>query len=112
MGRHILTREEMDQPIDDVVAVTGNWTKYGAIYNIPFRSLQARATANLLTAGRCISVDHRAHHATKEIPACFATGEAAGTAASLALQHGATFDALDVASLQARLRSAGAYLGQ
>lgn len=112
VGRHVLSREEMDQPIDDVVAVTGNWTKYGAIYNIPFRSLQARATTNLLTAGRCISVDHRAHHATKEIPACFATGEAAGTAASLALQHGATFDALDVASLQARLRSAGAYLGR
>ena len=102
----------MDQPIADVVAVTGNWTKYGATYNIPFRSLQARATSNLLTAGRCISVDHRTHHATKEIPACFATGEAAGTAAALALQHGVAFEALDAGSLQTRLRAAGAYLGR
>ena len=37
---------------------------------------------NLLVAGRCISVDHRVHHATKEIPACMATGEAAGIAAA------------------------------
>ena len=111
VGRYMLTREDMDQPpFDDTIATTGNWTKYGAIYHIPFRSICARETANLLVAGRCMSSDHRAHHSTKEIPPCFATGEAAGQAAALALQHGAAPVDVDVSSLQAKLRDAGAIL--
>lgn len=110
-GRYVVSRDDMDTAFDDIVAVTGHWTKYGATYAIPYRALLARETDNLLAAGRCISVDHRAHHATKEIPACFATGEAAGAAAALALQHGATPAGVDVGSLQRHLRAAGAYLG-
>ncbi len=109
-GRYVLTREDMDRPFDDVVAVTGNWTKYGAIYNIPYPSLLPPGLDNLLVAGRCISVDHRAHHATKEIPACFATGEAAGTAAALALQRGQPPAGLAVKPLQEKLLAAGALL--
>ena len=111
VGRHVLTRDEMDQPRDDAVAITGHWTKYGSTYEIPWGSLLASNTSNLAVAGRCISVDHRTHHATKEIPACFATGEAAGTGAAMALQLGVPLGKLDVQSLRAKLRSAGAYLG-
>ena len=32
VGRHVLSREEMDRPLPDAVAVTGHWTKYGALY--------------------------------------------------------------------------------
>jgi hypothetical protein len=111
VGLHQLSREEMDRPMDDVVAVTGHWTKYGAIYEIPWRSLLARGTANLAVAGRCISVDHRVHHATKEIPACFATGEAAGVGAVLALEGDGPLAAVAIGTLQSRLRAAGAWLG-
>ncbi|MBI5949917.1 MAG: FAD-dependent oxidoreductase [Chloroflexi bacterium] len=111
-GRYVLSREDMDAPpFDDTIAVTGNWTKYGAVYNIPYRSLLPPGADNLVAAGRCISADHRAHHSTKEIPPCFATGEAAGTAAALALQHGAAPAAVDVQSLRAKLRAAGAFVG-
>jgi hypothetical protein len=110
-GRYILRREDMDtEPFADTIAVTGNWTKYGAVYNIPYRSLLAPGVDNLLTAGRCISVDHRAHHSTKEIPPAFATGEAAGLGAALALQHGRQPADVDVTSLQAKLAAGGAYL--
>lgn len=111
VGRYMLTREDMDQPpFADTIAVTGNWTKYGALYHIPYRALLGQCNDNLLVAGRCISADHRAHHSTKEIPPCFATGEAAGTAAALALQHNAPPAAVDVGSLRTALRAAGAYL--
>jgi glycine/D-amino acid oxidase-like deaminating enzyme len=111
VGRYVLRREDMDAaPFDDTIAVTGNWTKYGAIYNIPYRSLLPQGTDNLLAAGRCISADHRAHHSTKEIPACFATGEAAGVGAALALQHGTSPAAADVGSVRRALRAAGVYL--
>jgi hypothetical protein len=97
-------------PFEDTIAVTGNWTKYGAIYNIPYRSLLAAGTENLLVAGRCISVDHRAHHATKEIPPAFATGEAAGVAAACALSEGVPAVDVDTRGVQRKLRAVGAYL--
>jgi hypothetical protein len=109
-GRRVLTRADMDRPFGDAVAVTGHWTKYGAWYQIPYPCLLAAELPNLLVAGRCISVDHRTHHATKEIPACMATGEAAGTAAALALRAGVEPADLDVATLRGRLREQGAIL--
>jgi glycine/D-amino acid oxidase-like deaminating enzyme len=110
VGRYVLRREDLDQPFDDVIAVTGHWTKYDCTYQIPYRSLLPQRVTNLLAAGRCISVDHRAHHATKEIPACFATGEAAGIAATLALRRNASLAAVDVPELQRALVKAGAWL--
>ncbi|MCH8025176.1 MAG: FAD-dependent oxidoreductase [Chloroflexi bacterium] len=109
-GRYVLQRDDLDKPFDDVVAVTGHWTKYDCTYQIPYRSLLPQRTANLLAAGRCISVDHRAHHATKEIPACFATGEAAGVAAALSLSRSVALADLDVSELQRALVKAGAWL--
>ena len=110
IGEYVLQRDDMDRPIDDAIALTGHWTKYGALYWIPYRSLLPQELSNLLVAGRCISVDHRTHHATKEIPPCMATGEAAGTAAAMAVHAGITPKAIDVTALRSRLRERGAIL--
>jgi len=110
LGRRVLAREEEGRILEDGVALTGHWTKYGALYSIPYGCLLARELPNLLVAGRCISVDHRVHHATKEIPACFATGEAAGAAAALAFRDGIAPAQLDVAKLRAHLLEARAIL--
>jgi glycine/D-amino acid oxidase-like deaminating enzyme len=110
VGQHVLTREEMNQPADDAICVTGHWTKYDAVYAIPYRSLLPRERRNLLAAGRIISVDHRVHHATKEIPACMAVGEAAGRAAALALDKGGDVTAVDPQTLRELLREGGALL--
>ncbi|MFQ5473544.1 MAG: FAD-dependent oxidoreductase, partial [Dehalococcoidia bacterium] len=111
LGEYVLGRDDLNSPFDDVVARTGHWTKYDCVYNIPYRSLLPQKLNNLLVAGRCISVDHRAHHATKEIPACMATGEAAGTAAALAARGSVGVREISVPELQKRLRDRGAILG-
>lgn len=110
LGEYVLARDDLDATFDDVIARTGHWTKYDCVYNIPYRSLLPRALDNLLVAGRCISADHRAHHATKEIPPCMATGEAAGAAAAIAASDGVSVRSVDVAALQKRLRDQGAIL--
>jgi hypothetical protein len=108
VGQRVLQRSEMDRALDDAVAATGHWTKYGATYDIPYGALLPREIDNLLVAGRCISVDHQVHHATKEIPACMATGEAAGVAAALCLERGVAPATLAVDELRARLEAGGA----
>jgi hypothetical protein len=63
-----------------------------------------------LVAGRNISVDHRVHHATKEIPCCLAVGEAAGKAAAMACAATAAVHEVDTAELKQALSAAGAIL--
>jgi len=109
-GRYVLSREDMDRPHEDAIAITGHWTKYGALYWIPYRSLLSNELQNLIVAGRCISVDHPTHNATKEIPACMATGQAAGTAAALAVSGHVAPAVLDATTLQRTLEQQGAIL--
>ncbi len=108
VGRTVLTHSDRQKPLPGAVAITGHWTKYGAVYAIPYGCLLARELENLLVTGRCISADHRTHNATKEIPPCFATGEAAGSAAVLSLEHGGRVADVPVEILRARLRARGA----
>ena len=57
-------------------------------YTIPFRCLVPADIKNLLVAGRCISGTSEAAASYRVIPCCIATGQAAGTAAAMALQEG------------------------
>ena len=107
-GEYVLARDDADRDFADAIAVTGNWTKYATTYSIPYRSLLPRGLDNLLVAGRCISVDHRVHHATKEIPPCMATGEAAGIAAAISAASRQPVSQVAVDELRAKLRARGA----
>jgi glycine/D-amino acid oxidase-like deaminating enzyme len=110
-GRYVLGRRDQGAAFDDAIALTGDWVRYGDTYEIPYRCLVPQQTEQLLVAGRCISSDHRVHQATKEIPPCFATGEAAGLAAALSADSGVATSEIDVGLLRARLRQAGAIVG-
>ncbi|HET8631777.1 MAG TPA: FAD-dependent oxidoreductase [Thermomicrobiales bacterium] len=81
-------------------------------YQIPYRCLVPLGVDNLLVAGRSISATHEALAATRVMPPCFALGEAAGTAAALALEHRTTPRRLDAALLRRALARQGAYLGE
>ena len=54
---------------------------------IPYRSLLPVSTNGLLAAGRNLSADTKSHAALREIPECWAMGEAAGVAATLAIDE-------------------------
>ncbi|KOY17286.1 FAD-dependent oxidoreductase, partial [Paenibacillus xylanivorans] len=68
----------------------------------------SRNIRNLLAAGRCLSTTHEAHATTRLTPSCMATGQAAGTAAALAVQMKLDPLELPVAVLQKELRRNGA----
>ena len=76
-------------------------------YEIPYRSLLPLGVEQLLVAGRCISADHAAHARSRNMPACMATGQAAGIAAAVAIASGTTVRRVPVAEVQRRLRALG-----
>ncbi|MEU7003642.1 FAD-dependent oxidoreductase [Nonomuraea sp. NPDC046570] len=60
------------------------------LYDIPFRSLYSVNVRNMLMAGRDISASHVAFGSTRVMATCAVVGEAAGTAAALAVRRGVT----------------------
>jgi hypothetical protein len=75
----------------------------GDYYEIPYRCLLPLGLDNLLVAGRSISSTHEAQASLRVMPQCFAMGEAAGVAASLALQQSCLLRDVDPAELRAQI---------
>lgn len=78
---------------------------------IPYRIILPKKVDNLLIAGRCASMTHEGQSSARVSGPCFVMGQAAGTAADLALAANVAPRAIDVATLQQRLRATGVNLG-
>ena len=76
----------------------------GGDYDIPYRCLVPREMDGLLVAGRCLAATREAIGSARMGAQCMACGEAAGTAAAFAAEHGVAPRAVDVAALRQALR--------
>jgi hypothetical protein len=82
-------------------------------YNeLPYRMLVPVGIDNLLVAGRCASMTHEGQSAARVSGACFAMGEAAGSAAALALSGNTIPRDIAVEKLQQKLQEQGAFIGR
>lgn len=88
------SREELRPP-------QGDW------YDIPYRSLLSVDVPNLLASGRCISATHEGMAGSRVMATCVAIGQAAGTAAALAVNEGVVPTEVDVQALRGQLREDG-----
>jgi hypothetical protein len=125
VGTYTLTREDVLQArtFDDAVArsaypidihnpsgsgTTTQRLPAGASYEIPYRCLVPRSVDGLLVAGRCISTTHEALASTRLTPTVMTLGQAAGTAAALAVRAKVPPRRVDVPALRAQLARDGA----
>ena len=102
-------------PVESHVAgtVEFRWQRDPRGFNhLPFRMIVPGTIGNLYVAGRCASMTHGAQSAARVTGPCFVMGEAAGTAAGMALGASLPGDRIDVTELQRRLENQGAYLGR
>lgn len=81
----------------------------GESHGIPYRCLTPTKLDNVLVAGRCIGTDEEAYGSLRVMPPCLVTGEAAGTAAALALASDRNIHHVDTDRLRSILRDNGAY---
>lgn len=80
----------------------------GRDYYTPYRALVPKEIDQLLVAGRHYSATPQAQKSSREIPPCMAMGEAAGIAATVALNAGTTVRDADVSAIQKQMRAQGA----
>ena len=83
----------------------GDW------YGVPYRCLVPKKVDGLLVAGRCVSASSVAAAAIRVMPPCMAMGQAAGTAAALAVKSGLAPRNVDAAKLAGQLKSDGVWFG-
>jgi len=111
VGPVTVTEDDVHRWFEDTIGLSGDWRTAGPVYAIPLRALQGVENVNLLAAGRCMSAAGYAWENLRAIAPCVVTGEAAGTAAAMAVQQTAgDISALDVSSLQRQLKSRGVLL--
>jgi hypothetical protein len=104
----------------DAHSITGRWgdgvvtvadgLPFKEPYDIPYRCLVPKKIDNLLLGGRCVSGNHLALGAMRDMATCMVTGEAAGAAAALCAKTGKNPRQLNVKELQDTLRKQGVKL--
>jgi hypothetical protein len=113
IGEYIVTKEDLQssKKHDDTIAVFPRLGPPGGqevkhIY-MPYRALLPTKIDGLLVAGRSFSSDMEANNMSNLIPHCIATGQAAGTAAAMAISRGIIPREVDYKILQKKLADQG-----
>ena len=118
IGEYILTDKDMttDEVFADTIAVFPNndngeiSAKHPAMC-IPYRTMVPRKPIeNLLVACRAYSTSDSINHHFNIIPFCLCLGQAAGTAAAIAMDSGVSVRKVNYGTLQENLRKQGVIL--
>jgi hypothetical protein len=114
VGECVVTHEDFQssRKFEDTIAVFPRLGRPGTIeavkhVYIPYRALVPAKVEGLLVAGRSFSSDMAANNIANLIPHCIAIGQAAGTAAAMALESGISPRKVEHRALQEKLRRQG-----
>jgi hypothetical protein len=119
IGEYVLTRDDViaRKKFNDIVAVFPQGVPLGTTpdsspdrhenVGLPYRCLLPATLDGMLVAGRNFSSDQAANTMFNVIPHCVSMGEAAGTAAALAVKDKVKPRKVDYGKLRARLRAQG-----
>lgn len=112
VGDYTLTMHDLTSQMTfpDTIGRMCNNTFVDVTCDIPYRCLVPQGVENLLVAGRPIDADPQVHEASRLIPPSMATGQAAGTAAHVAIRDGVTPRGVGLARVQATLHDAGVFI--
>jgi hypothetical protein len=111
VGEYVVTADDLKaaKKYDDAIAVFPRLGMMGesAHVQIPYRCLVPIKVEGLLVAGRSFSSDAGANNMANLIPHCIAMGQAAGTAAALAIKNNIALRKVDYRTLQKQLLDQG-----
>ncbi|WP_214401623.1 FAD-dependent oxidoreductase [Pseudonocardia lacus] len=111
-GLHPITTDEWRAGVrhPDEIGVSPSPSQKFATISVPYRALVPRRLDGVVVGGRHVASDAPTQAFMREIPQCWMTGQAAGTAAALAAGTGTALRALDVEEVRRELRGQGAFL--
>lgn len=75
------------------------------MWQVPYSAITPKRVENLLVGGRCFGFERGLTYDSREVGTCFMTGQAAGTAAGIAVNSRCSCRDVDIEKLQSKLRS-------
>ncbi|MDF7825480.1 FAD-dependent oxidoreductase [Pontiellaceae bacterium B12227] len=84
--------------------------EWGTFCSIPYRCLVNEQVRNLISVGRCISVDFEAQAAVRTTPTMGAVGQAGGIASALAVRYSLQIGEVNPEQLREELQRQGSFL--
>jgi len=82
------------------------------VFGIPYRCLLPEGVDNLIVSGKTVSFDNEAHQRCRLMPECIAMGEAAGTAAAVAVRDGVAPRNVDIGEVRRLIAHGGLNLAR
>jgi hypothetical protein len=112
IGEYTITEEDLRLGTvhDDAIAIIPRFIPrpgWSPFLYFPFRALVPKKVDGLLVAGRSFSSDAATNNMVNLIPHCIATGQAAGTAAAMAVRNGVEVRMIHYKDLQESLKKQG-----
>lgn len=99
-GEYTLTPKDVYKHFDDSISAMNDFEHRHFLYEIPYRVMINKGFGNLLAAGRITSGDEYGWDLLRVIPPAIITGQAAGIAASIAIDDKKPVYDIDVSKLQ------------
>ena len=99
-GDYTLTPKDVYKHFEDSVSAMNDFEHRHFLYEIPYRVMVKTGFENLIAAGRITSGDGYGWDLLRVIPPAIITGQAAGVAASIAIDYNKAVYGIDVSKLQ------------
>ena len=106
-GDYVMKEGDEYRHFDDSIAAISDFSRRDFLFEIPYRALTRKEFPNVITAGRSAAGDGFLWDVIRVIPPAILTGQAAGMAASLAIDEGCAISDVDIRALQKGLEEAG-----
>lgn len=102
-GDYTLQPEDAYRHFEDSVCAICDFDRRDFLFEVPYRTMIRTGFDNIIAAGRCVSGAGYAWDVVRVIPPAILTGQAAGAAASLAINTGSSVTEIDISTLQKTL---------
>lgn len=102
-GDYTLQPGDAYRHFEDSVCAICDFDRRDFLFEVPYRTMIRTGFDNIIAAGRCVSGAGYAWDVVRVIPPAILTGQAAGTAASLAINTGSSVTEIDISTLQKTL---------
>ena len=103
VGDHTFREEDAYLHFEDSIGAISDFSRRDLLFEVPFRTLCRHDFPNVLAVGRIAAAEGFGWDILRVIPPAIITGQAAGVAASLALDAGVDIADVDISALQSEL---------
>ena len=102
-GDYTLQPEDAYRHFEDSVCAICDFDRRDYLFEVPYRTMVRTGFDNIIAAGRCVSGAGYAWDVVRVIPPAILTGQAAGAAASQAIDEGSAVTNVNITRLQEKL---------